>query len=88
MLGTQDGRGDMGLGMMAGTSPSTVTFHDGTWQQAAFQANLWVAGSHSANRYRGLGMMVGTSPAVGLTLDTWCSSRPTPASCGSTPGVE
>lgn len=38
MLGTQDSRGDTGLGMMAGTSPSTVTFRDGTWQQAAFQA--------------------------------------------------
>ncbi|WP_080430947.1 M12 family metallopeptidase [Burkholderia ubonensis] len=60
-----DYRGDMQLGMMAGTSPSITALPEGDWE-LAFQANtgsLWVVGSD----YRGdmqLGMMAGTSPSI------------------------
>jgi hypothetical protein len=42
-----DDRGDMKLGMMAGTSPSIMALPEGGWQ-AAFQANtgdLWIVGT-------------------------------------------
>jgi hypothetical protein len=64
-------RGDMGLGMMAGTSPSVATFQSVKWQ-AAFQANtgnLWVIGTQDDRGDMGLGMMAGTSPAIATVND-------------------
>ena len=60
-----DSRGDMQLGMMAGTSPSICALSGGGWQ-VAFQANtgnLWVVGEDNRGDMQ-LGMMVGTSPSV------------------------
>src|SRR3954454_9688839 len=57
----QDDRGDMGLGMMAGTSPALAALPGGGWQ-AAFQANtgnLWIVGQDDRGDM-GLGMMDGT----------------------------
>ena len=59
-----DNRGDTGLGMMAGTSPSIAGLPGG-WQ-AAFQANtgaLWVVGRDNRGDMH-LGMMAGTSPSI------------------------
>ncbi|MBV9600097.1 MAG: hypothetical protein JOZ87_25010 [Chloroflexi bacterium] len=64
IVGT-DNRNDMGLGMMAGTSPSIAALPGGGWQ-AAFQANtgnLWIIGTDNRNDM-GLGMMAGTSPSI------------------------
>ena len=61
----KDNRGDMSLGMMAGTSPSIIALPGGGWE-AAFQANtghLWVVGTDNRGDM-GLGMMNGTSPSI------------------------
>jgi hypothetical protein len=66
-------RGDMGLGMMAGTSPSVATFQSDKWQ-GAFQANtgnLWIVGTQDDRGDMGLGMMAGTSPAIATVNDNW-----------------
>jgi hypothetical protein len=58
------GKGDMGLGMMAGTSPSIASI--GNDWVVAFQANtsnLWVVGRFGKGD-TGLGMMAGTSPCI------------------------
>ena len=66
-----DNRGDMKLGMKAGTSPAVVGVHGG-WQ-AAFQANtgsLWVIGADSRGDLK-LGMMAGTSPSIAAVPGGW-----------------
>jgi hypothetical protein len=64
VVGTDNG-GDMGLGMMANTSPSLAALPGGGWQ-VAFQANtgnLWVVGTDNGGDM-GLGMMANTSPSI------------------------
>ena len=59
------GRGDWGLGMMAGTSPSIAGLRGGG-VQVAFQANtgsLWTVGA-GGNKNWALGMKTGTSPSI------------------------
>jgi microsomal dipeptidase-like Zn-dependent dipeptidase len=66
-----DNRGDLKLGMKAGTSPALVGVHGG-WQ-AAFQANtgsLWVIGADNRGDLK-LGMMPGTSPAIAAVPGGW-----------------
>jgi Papain family cysteine protease len=58
------GTRDLGLGMMAGTSPSITVARGG--DTVAFQANtgnLWTTGPDGTHDH-GLGMMVGTSPSL------------------------
>ena len=60
-----DNRGDLKLGMMAGTSPSVCVLPDGSLQ-FAFQANtgnLWVVGADNRGDLK-FGMMAGTSPSI------------------------
>ena len=59
------GTADLGLGMMAGTSPS-ITALSGGGYQIAFQANtgnLWTTGA-AGTADLGLGMRAGTSPSI------------------------
>jgi hypothetical protein len=59
------GTGDLGLGMMPGTSPSIAAMPGGGYE-VAFQANtgnLWVTGSAGTGDL-GLGMRSGTSPSI------------------------
>lgn len=61
----EDQRGDLGLGMAAGTSPAITCLTGGGWE-AAFQANtgdLWTVGQDSHGNW-GAAMKAGTSPAI------------------------
>jgi hypothetical protein len=65
---SEGGSQDLGLGMLAGTSPSIAALSGG-WV-AAFQANtghLWVYTSEGGSHDLGLGMLAGTSPSIGTT---------------------
>src|SRR5690348_9561956 len=57
----------LGLGMMAGTSPTIAAASDASSAAVAFQANtgnLWTYDAALGAVDRQLGMMAGTSPAI------------------------
>jgi hypothetical protein len=75
VVGTQDNRGDMGLGMMTNTSPS-IAMTQASWQ-VAFQANtsnLWIVGTQDNRGDMGLGMMTNTSPSIAVSAGGWQSA--------------
>jgi microsomal dipeptidase-like Zn-dependent dipeptidase len=67
-----DDRGDMQLGMRAGTNPSIAALRGGGWE-CAFQANtgnLWLIGNDDRGDMQ-LGMQAGTSPSLTAVPGGW-----------------
>lgn len=66
VIGTADNKGDTGLGMAPGTSPSITSMPNNGWQ-ATFQGSdgrMWVVGSVDDKGSLSLGLAPGTSPSI------------------------
>ena len=68
-----DNKGEMGLGMAPGTSPSITGMAGGGWQTAFHSSSgtLWIVGKDNKGEM-GLGLAPGTSPSIaGMTDGGW-----------------